>query len=102
MKKIQYEEVENALSQAFEALREFIVPTVISGTKYSCWPLFLCKDNNSNLCPSDIDTCATSVGIMSFIELLSDSKNISRDNLDLLKNATETILFMRNADGSWP
>jgi hypothetical protein len=98
VKEIDEDTVNNALHQTRSVVLGAITTMDINGNRLSFWPLFLTE--KSGYSPSDIDTCATSIGTMALLELTEN--DCLPQTLTILENACKTILFMRNKDGSWP
>ena len=71
--------------------------TINMGNKeYLTWPLFFFDNNAKN---SDVDVCTSALGVISF----SKFDYNSNDNLiSLTEKSINTIISIRNEDGSWP
>ncbi len=67
-----------------------------SGQTYLTWPLFFSESTTPN---SDVDVCTSGLGVISF-------SNFDFENNDSLKdpitNSINTLISIRNTDGSWP
>lgn len=93
------EVIENALNHAYNVVNENIKSIDVNGNTLSFWPLFLVKEH-LKYSPYEVYTGATSIGAMCLFELVK--KTMSVENKKDLQNACETLLWMRNSDGSWP
>lgn len=98
MKEIDEDMINHALHQVRSVVMGTITTMEIDENRLSFWPLFLSEKGGYS--PSDIDTCATSIGIMALLEL-TENDRLPQTSI-ILENACKTILFMRNKDGSWP
>lgn len=63
--------------------------------QYKSWPLFMADSLNNS---DDVDVCAIGIGV---IALCSDYKN-DNSNIEPISQGINTILSIRNDDGSWP
>lgn len=68
----------------------------LDGQTYLTWPLFFSENTTQN---SDVDVCTSGLGILAFSKF--DFSN--NDSLKIpITNSINTLISIRNADGSWP
>ena len=99
-KGIDIEKVDKALQQAHAVIKESIMSRKVDGSELSFWPLFLSEGETSHPLPPEIDTCATSFGIITLSEL--SIYKMSEETPNILQSLCRTLLWMRNDNGSWP
>lgn len=90
------------INSSVQHIKNIIIATVsyfnVQGVRYVYWPLFICNERE---CQTDqIDTCATSLGLL--ILLKANGDNVDQRTNSLVEKALETIIWLRNEDGSWP
>ena len=70
----------------------------IKNEKYLVWPLFFLEGTQPR--EDGVDVCATALGVISNANFVS--QNINDEIATTVKKGISTLLFVRNADGSWP
>ncbi len=91
-KDILLQSIENA-KQCLISKQQKIL---FSGQTYLTWPLFFSESTTPN---SDVDVCTSGLGVISFSKF--DFEN--NDSLkEPITNSINTLISIRNADGSWP
>lgn len=70
----------------------------IKNKRYMVWPLFFLEGTQPR--EDGVDVCATALGIISSANFVK--KDINDEIALAVKSAISTLLFVRNADGSWP
>lgn len=99
-KEIDIEKVDKALQQAHAVIKESVISMAVDGWELPFWPLFLSEGETSHPLSSEIDTCATSFGIITLSELSMDK--MSEETPNTFQSLCRTLLWMRNDNGSWP
>jgi len=89
----------SALDRARTVIAAAASKVEVEGRLLRFWPLFL-EEQQNELYPQEIDTCATSIGIIALHSLAGRTRSHNDDVL--LTDTVETILHLRNRDGSWP
>ncbi|PXY01115.1 hypothetical protein DF185_10720 [Marinifilum breve] len=101
-KKSLQTRIEKAINMSKVVLHSTKGTTTIEKNTTSFWPLFLFTDSEPDVPFHDdlIDTCATAMGLISTQILFS--QNINPDTKKIINEGANSLLFMRNTDGSWP
>lgn len=90
------ENIDQTIRHASLLLHQTRIATPVFRGAY--WPLFFEETHETP--PSEIDSCSTSLGIMSLTEVAT--KHQSEEDRQTIIEAMRTLIRMRNDNGSWP
>lgn len=96
--KLDQERLEHSINICKQCILSKKQKVSIRNSKYLVWPLFFLEGTQPR--EDGVDICATALGIISSSHFINESVNDEISNV--VKAGISTLLFVRNADGSWP
>lgn len=96
--KLNREELEHSINICKQCILSKKQLIAIKNTRYLVWPLFFLEGTQPR--EEGVDVCATALGVISSVNFIN--KNWNDEIFTTIKDGIATLLFVRNADGSWP
>lgn len=96
--KVDRESLEHSINICKQCILSKKQIVLIKKSKYLVWPLFFLEGTQPR--EDGVDICATAMGVISSSHFVN--QNICDDISMAVREGISTLLFVRNADGSWP
>jgi len=94
------ERITESLNRIWVTTLQSLRSSILKNQEIRYCPLFL-QDVPEDMPPAEIDSCATSIGVLLFSKM-SPKKHVDENLRGDIKKITETLVLMQNPDGSWP
>ena len=96
--KLDKERLEHSINICKQCILSKKQMVSIRNNKYLVWPLFFLEGTQPR--EDGVDICATALGIVSSSNFINE--NVNDEISNAVNDGISTLLFVRNADGSWP
>lgn len=96
--KLDKEKIEHSISICKQCILSKKQSVRIKDNTFLVWPLFFLEGTQPR--EDGVDVCATALGVTACAYYISE--NFNDEVYVAVKNGISTLLFVRNADGSWP
>lgn len=96
--KLDKERLEHSINICIQCILSKQQFVEIKNKRYLVWPLFFLESMQPR--EDGVDICATALGVTSCSYFIGE--NINDEISSAVREGISTLLFVRNADGSWP
>lgn len=94
--KLDCERLQHGIESAKQCLISKQQKIFLNGKNYLTWPLFFRESSTPN---SDVDVCTSGLGVIALTKFDINSSNTLKR---MVANSVNTLISIRNEDGSWP
>lgn len=96
--KLNNESIEHSINMCKQCILAKKQIVSIRNKQYLVWPLFFLEETQPR--EDGVDICATAMGVISSVHFINE--NVNDEISNVVNKGIATLLFVRNADGSWP
>ena len=96
--KLNKETLEHSINMGKQCILAKKQSVLIRNKQYLVWPLFFLEGTQPR--EDGVDICATAMGVISIVHFINE--NVNDEISNAINKGIATLLFVRNADGSWP